>query len=82
MGSLLQRWVPGLQETSARCQLICLHELMKDRELANVADHAWWSLSRACHYHPYELAPTAGELRQWINSVGSFVQRADAIMGS
>ena len=24
---------------------------------------AWSVLSRACHHHPYELAPTANELR-------------------
>jgi hypothetical protein len=26
-------------------------------------------LSRACHHHPYELAPTPGELRGWLDAV-------------
>ena len=29
-------------------------------------------LSRACHHHPYELAPTAGELATWIEVVEEF----------
>jgi hypothetical protein len=27
-------------------------------------------LSRAAHHHAYELAPTAGELREWHSAVG------------
>ncbi len=29
-------------------------------------DTAWSALSRACHHHPYEIDPTAEELRGWI----------------
>jgi len=30
-------------------------------------------LSSACHYHPYELAPTAAELTGWIDDVEALV---------
>ena len=32
----------------------------------------WGALSRACHHHPYELAPTAAELARWIEVVEEF----------
>jgi hypothetical protein len=32
----------------------------------------WGALSRACHHHPYELSPTAGELVTWIEMVEEF----------
>lgn len=48
-----------------RQQLICLHEYM-DPEKAGEIAHAWSALSRACHHHPYELAPTVGELEGWL----------------
>jgi len=37
---------------------------------------AWGSLSRACHHHPYELAPTTGELATWIVIVEQFAHSA------
>jgi hypothetical protein len=43
-------------------QLICLREYLDDPDLAGRVHHAWNALSGACHHHPYELAPTAGEL--------------------
>ena len=55
-----------LSECSTTAQLLCLTEYMKDGELAAEAHHVWASLSRACHHHPYDLAPTAGELERWI----------------
>lgn len=57
---------PGLSETSARCQLICLPEFLGDRALAGRVGVAWDGLSRACHLHVYELAPTAEELGGWL----------------
>ena len=29
-------------------------------------------LSRACHYHPYELQPTRSEVEDWIGMVARF----------
>jgi hypothetical protein len=59
---------PGVQKASARAQLLCLPAYM-DPLAARKADHAWEALSRACHHHPYELAPTAAELSSWIEDV-------------
>jgi len=33
----------------------------------------WACLSRAGHYHPYELSPTAPELRAWYHDVQALV---------
>ena len=33
---------------------------------------AWTDLSRACHHHPYELAPTANELRDLLDIARRF----------
>ncbi len=54
---------------SMRTQLICLRSYLGDARLAARAGHAWSALSRACHHHAYELAPTAGELRTWFSAV-------------
>jgi hypothetical protein len=54
-------------------QLICLREYLDD-ELAGAVHHAWTALSSACHHHPYELAPTVGELSGWLTVVGSFAE--------
>jgi hypothetical protein len=37
----------------------------------------WSRLSDATHPHPYELAPTAAELRRWHNEVTRIVARLD-----
>ena len=42
----------------------------------------WSQLSDATHPHPYELVPTAGELRRWINAVTALVDRLAAQLDS
>jgi hypothetical protein len=64
--AMLQFWMvraPGLEWCSAQAQLICLRDYVRDPEIAEGAAHTWSSLSRICHHHPYELLPTAVELR-------------------
>ena len=51
-----------------RAQLICLREYLAPEKAGAIA-HAWASLSRACHHHPYELAPTVGELEGWMETL-------------
>jgi hypothetical protein len=63
-----------LESCPTRAQLICLREYLDDDDLAGRVHHAWNALSRACHHHPYELAPTAGELRDWMDSVDAFTR--------
>jgi hypothetical protein len=33
------------------------------------------ALSHACHYHPYELAPTAAELTGWLDQAAQIVTK-------
>jgi hypothetical protein len=54
-------------------QLICLREYLGDDDLAGRVHHAWNALSRACHQHPYELAPTAAELGALLDTVGELL---------
>jgi hypothetical protein len=64
--AMLQFWMvraPGLEWCTIHAQLLCLPDYVPDREVAESASHAWSSLSRVCHHHPYELLPTAAELR-------------------
>lgn len=58
--------------TSHRAQLLCLGRL-GDPTLAREAAHVWSALSRACHYHAYELPPTAGELETWFTIVDRLI---------
>ncbi|MFB7112513.1 hypothetical protein [Streptomyces sp. NPDC056291] len=56
----------------ARCpplaQALCL-ESYADLDMARRWSATWAGLSRACHYHGYELAPTQVELRAWRDDV-------------
>lgn len=61
-----------LDACPTRQQLICLREYLDDDELAGRVHHAWNALSRGCHQHPYELAPTVGELSGWFDDVDEF----------
>ena len=59
---------PGLESCSGRVQFICLQWYV-DKQLAHEAQQVWAELSRACHVHAYELAPTGHELQRWIDRV-------------
>jgi hypothetical protein len=61
-----------LESCPTRQQLICLREYLGDDVLAGQVHHAWNALSRACHHHAYELAPTVSELKDWISAVDNF----------
>ena len=58
----------GAERCSARAQLLCLPEYVSTAPALEAA-FLWGSLSRACHQHPYELAPTWGELAGWLDRV-------------
>jgi hypothetical protein len=57
-------------------QLICLREYLGDADLAGRVHHAWSALSRACHHHPYDLPPSAGELEAWLETVERWLTAA------
>lgn len=65
--------VPALRDCSMRAQLLCMREYT-DRRIAARADAVWGALSNACHYHHYELVPTAAELRAWHAEVSDIVK--------
>ena len=73
--SLCQYWAlrePGMERCTGHAQLLCLPVYLSNRELARATAAAWSDLSRACHHHPYELAPTANELRALLDVAHRF----------
>jgi hypothetical protein len=67
-----------LPSCSMRTQLTCLPSYL-DRQKARQAAYVWAALSNACHYHSYELAPTAAELTGWINDVRTVIEHIDGL---
>lgn len=59
---------PGMAACTMRAQLVCLPGYVEPALAQRVAG-TWSGLSRACHYHTYELAPTVAELRHWHDEV-------------
>ncbi len=66
----------GLTECTMRSQLACLPTYL-DAHLAHQITYVYAALSEACHYHAYELAPTAAELSGWINAVNDLITRVE-----
>lgn len=63
LGELWSRsGVGGLAQISMKAQLICLGTYVDD-SVAEDAAYLWSALSQACHHHPYDLSPTAGEMK-------------------
>jgi hypothetical protein len=62
----------GLSDRAMRSQLLCLTAYV-DEDVATRAAYLSAALSGACHYHPYEMAPTAGELTRWLNETADLV---------
>jgi hypothetical protein len=60
-----QAGAAGLPRSPMRSQLLCLTAYLGPAAAARAA-YLFAALSRACHYHPYELAPTAAELTSWL----------------
>ncbi|HUQ42582.1 MAG TPA: hypothetical protein VM052_08775 [Candidatus Limnocylindrales bacterium] len=66
MDLLWRSRAPLLKQCSMASQLLVLPSYLRDQEAARDASYAWAALSRACHHHAYELAPTSSELRSLI----------------
>jgi hypothetical protein len=62
----------GLSTASMRSQILCLTAYLGPDTAARVA-YLMAALSHACHYHPYELAPTAAELTRWLDQAAELV---------
>ena len=63
---------PGSERCSLRARLLCLREYVPDA-LAHRTEFLWATLSRVCHHHPYELAPTAPEIMGWLDDAEQLV---------
>jgi hypothetical protein len=77
----LARHDPMLPGATMRSQLLC-YRMYQGDDLAQAAAEAWAGLSRACHHHPYELAPTSAELLGWLDQVDRVVRRPSASAAS
>jgi hypothetical protein len=51
---------------------------LSDDGVARRAHHAWTALSRAAHFHPYELPPTREELVAWHEVVMQLIDATEA----
>lgn len=69
--------VLGVERSSMRTQLACLDYLSPDPDLSADVRAAWHALSRACHHHQFELAPTAPELHHWLDQVEHLTSALD-----
>lgn len=75
-GGLDQFWTrefPNMKYASRRTQTLCLEQFVRDRDLTDGIRESWASLTRACHHHPFELSPTAIELKNWLAEVEALV---------
>ncbi len=75
LDGLWERKKLSLGACSTRAQLLCLREYLGDPDLAGQTAQAWGALSRACHHHPYELAPVVDELEGWLETVARLIER-------
>lgn len=70
---------PCVEQASRFTQLACLDQILDDRAVISDVRSAWASLSRACHHHHYELAPTAAELERWIQQTERLVKALERV---
>jgi len=66
-----------MSRCTTRSQLLCLTAYL-DPGTASHAAYLFAALSHACHYHPYELAPTAAELTGWLDQAARIVTQIRA----
>lgn len=64
---------PQLARCPPHAQALCL-ESYADPDTARRWSVTWAGLSRACHYHGYELAPTYAELCAWRGDVDRVIR--------
>jgi hypothetical protein len=67
----------GVEECSARAQFLCLGAYLRNEPVARRAHLSWTALSRAAHFHPYELPPTREELLAWNDAVTELLDHTE-----
>jgi hypothetical protein len=79
MARLWDVTAPGLERTSTRCQLLCVGDMLDNRELGGRATLTWNALSNACHHQVYELPPTASELASALETVWDLAEAVELL---
>jgi hypothetical protein len=69
----------GMERCNKTQQLLCLTDYLGDPALGREAYVTWCALSEACHHHPYELAPTVGELERRMSTVERLIGACAAV---
>jgi len=80
--SLTELWTKRALQVgwaTERAQFLCLPQALADRRVVSDATLAWNALSEACHAHPYDLPPTAGELAAWLEAVDALRRAVDKV---
>jgi hypothetical protein len=52
-----------------RMRRLAVLRMLDQSGIATTTEYAWNALSRACHHHAYELAPTVSELKHLLSVV-------------
>lgn len=71
--------IATLKGATTATQLACLPEFV-DPGLAYQTSFVWSALSNACHYHAYDLPPSAAELEDWIADVERVVSATATVV--
>jgi len=69
----LKASLPGFDRIPMRARLLCLRSFA-DPRTARRARSAWSHLCLGCHYHQYEMGPSADQVRSWRTEVSALVE--------
>jgi len=69
------RQLPEMREATRATQLACFERFVRTGTSFSAYAPPGRRSSRACHHHPYALAPTAHELEHWFSSVDELLVR-------
>ena len=69
----LKSSLPGLGRIPMRARLLCLRSFT-DPRTARRARSVWSHLCLGCHYHQYEMGPSADQVRSWRAEVAGLVE--------
>jgi hypothetical protein len=81
--AMAQLWsvtAPGLEQTSARCQVLCTGTILNDADLGGRVAVTWNVLSAACHHRAYDLAPATPELERALETAGRLAAAVEDLL--
>lgn len=65
---------PAVVGATMRARFLALHAFVPHATLIADGYVTWCRLSRVCHHHPYDLAPTVDEVRGWVAAAARFCE--------